>query len=109
MKANMKSLKRTLLAATLVLGQTFALAPVAVFAADSNVRIAGSVVMNDIATAGGMSGDIRASKIDRDDDIRNLKKIFGERAEELLKEGKETEAQRLKDAAREIASGEALS
>ena len=59
----MKSLKRTLLAATLVLGQTFALAPVAVFAADSNVRIAGSVVMNDIATAGGMSGDIRASKI----------------------------------------------
>lgn len=46
---------------------------------------------------------------DRDDDIRNLKKIFGERAEELLKEGKETEAQRLKDAAREIASGEALS
>lgn len=59
----MKSLKRTLVAATLVLGQTFALAPVAVFAADSNVRIAGSVVMNDIATAGGMSGDIRASKI----------------------------------------------
>lgn len=63
MKANMKSLKRTLVAATLVLGQTFALAPIAVFAADSNVRIAGSVVMNDIATAGGMSGDIRASKI----------------------------------------------
>lgn len=59
----MKSLKRTLVAATLVLGQTFALAPIAVFAADSNVRIAGSVVMNDIATAGGMSGDIRASKI----------------------------------------------
>lgn len=59
----MESLKRTLIAATLVVGQTFALAPVAVFAADSNVRIAGSVVMNDIATAGGMSGDIRASKI----------------------------------------------
>ena len=47
-------------------------------------------------------------KEDRDDDIRNLKKIFGERAEELLKEGKETEAQRLKDAAREIATRDVL-
>ena len=63
MKANMKSLKRTLLAATLIIGQTFAMSPIAVLAADSNVRIAGQVVMNEVATAGGMSGDIRASKI----------------------------------------------
>lgn len=63
MKANMKSLKRTLLAATLIVGQTFAMPSIAVLAADSNVRIAGQVVMNEIATAGGMSGDTRASKI----------------------------------------------
>lgn len=62
MKPNMKSLKRTLLAASLVIGQVFAISP-AVLAADSNVRIAGSVVLNEIATAGGLSGSERAVKI----------------------------------------------
>lgn len=63
MKLNMKSLKRTLLAATFVIGQTFLMPLPSVLAADSHVRLAGQVVLNDISTAGGMTGDIRASKI----------------------------------------------
>lgn len=61
MKSTKLNLKRSLLAATLIIGQT--LTPLAVLAADNEVRLAGQVVLSNISGVSGMPADLRAEKI----------------------------------------------
>ncbi|MBZ0187663.1 MAG: hypothetical protein K8F91_15560 [Candidatus Obscuribacterales bacterium] len=63
MKPNLKSLRRSLLAATLVIGQTMTVPSLAVLAADSSVRLAGQVVVSDLASAGGFTSEKRAEQV----------------------------------------------
>lgn len=61
MKSTKLNLKRSLLAATLIIGQTFV--PLAAIAADNQVRLAGQVVLSDVAGVSGMPADLRTEKI----------------------------------------------
>ncbi|MBK9145265.1 MAG: hypothetical protein IPM23_22570 [Candidatus Melainabacteria bacterium] len=63
MKPSKMSLRRSLLAATLIIGQTFAMPSLAVLAADSSVRLAGQVVVSDLASAGGFTSEKRAAQV----------------------------------------------
>lgn len=62
MKSNV-SLKKSFLAATLVLGQAFCVPSLAVLAAGSDVRLAGQVVLANIAPAGSMTSQARSEQI----------------------------------------------
>lgn len=62
MKSNV-SMKKSFLAATLILGQTFCMPSLAVLAAGSEVRLAGQVVLNNIAAAGSMTSQARSEQI----------------------------------------------
>ncbi|MBX9666988.1 MAG: TrbI/VirB10 family protein [Candidatus Obscuribacterales bacterium] len=63
MKAHKSYLKRSLIATTLILGQTFAMPLLPVLAADGDVLMAGQVVLNDIASAGSWTSEKRAELI----------------------------------------------
>lgn len=63
MKPSKMSLRRSLLAATLIIGQAFAMPSLAVLAADSSVRLAGQVVVSDLASAGGFTSEKRAAQV----------------------------------------------
>jgi hypothetical protein len=62
MKLHKSPIKRSLVAATLVIGQTLSMSLLPAFAAE-NVTLAGNAVMTDIATVGSWSSEKRAEQI----------------------------------------------
>lgn len=56
-------MKRSIVAATLIIGQALSMPLLPAFAADSNVTLAGNAVMTDIATVGSWSSSKRAEQI----------------------------------------------
>jgi hypothetical protein len=63
MKSQKSHITRSILAATLVIGQALSMPILPVFAADSDVKLAGQAVITDIAPVGGISSDKRAEMI----------------------------------------------
>lgn len=63
LKANFT--KRAAIVLALSLGQSLALSPLAVLAADGSVRIAGNIVFENRVASGGMSVDQRAESIQK--------------------------------------------
>ncbi len=62
MKSNV-SMKKSFLAATLILGQAFCMPSLAVLAAGSEVHLAGQVVLSNIASVGSMTSQARSEQI----------------------------------------------
>lgn len=63
MKSHKSPMKRSIVAATLIIGQALSMPLLPAFAADSNVTLAGNAVMTDIATVGSWSSSKRAEQI----------------------------------------------
>lgn len=57
--------KRTVITLALTLGQTFALSPLAVLAADGSIRLAGTTIFENKVASGGMSVDQKAEAIQK--------------------------------------------
>src|SRR5579883_2182015 len=57
--------KRTAIILALTLGQSLAMSPTAVFAADGSIRIAGNTVFENKVASGGMSVEQRAESIQK--------------------------------------------
>jgi hypothetical protein len=63
MKSQKSPIKRSLVAATLIVGQALSMPLLPAFAADSNVTLAGNAVMTNIATVGSWTSEKRAEQI----------------------------------------------
>ncbi len=63
MKSQKSHIKRSVLAATLVIGQALSMPVLPVFAADSDVMLAGQAVITDVAPAGSFTAEKRAELI----------------------------------------------
>lgn len=63
MKSHKSHISRSLLAATLVIGQALSMPVLPVFAADSDVKLAGQAVITELAPAGSITAEKRAEMI----------------------------------------------